>query len=368
MKLERILVVIVRILLAAVFIFSGFAKLADPWGTAIKFDEYFHAFGIEWLSGGSLVFSVLLSALELTVGLALLSGIKIKVTSLVAMVFMGGFTLLTLYIALTDPVADCGCFGDVVKLTNWQTFAKNMILLPMSIVVYIYHRRLPRKMGSAFGWGMICFIFLISCGLGIYSIKHLPIVDSLPFKKGTDINAAMDGHSNYAPGTVSNVKLKYRNIETGHEQIFELSDTTWYDETKWEYVDTISGSLDMVIESSATDFVVFNAEEDITGRLLDRNAMVYLFVIMDRESIPGRCLKRMDDAARKATVNGAIVVAVTPEFIEAGETFDTGTVSLPLYNMDPKTMKTMLRANYGLVVLNGGVVDGKYNCVDIPVI
>ena len=132
------MVALCRIALALVFIFSGFVKAVDPWGTAIKLGEYFHAFGMDALSGGRYAFSILLSSAEMLLGFCLLfrfGFVRRRLPGLMLIV-VGFFTLLTLVLALWNPVSDCGCFGDAVKLTNWQTFYKNLILLLLAVVVW----------------------------------------------------------------------------------------------------------------------------------------------------------------------------------------------------------------------------------------
>src|SRR6056297_3403138 len=115
-----------RIVIAAVFIFSGFVKAVDPLGSSYKFADYFVAFQMEWLSPAALFFSVVLSAVEFSIGFALLNNVLTRLSSIAMFIFMSFFTALTFYLALSSPVSDCGCFGDAIKLTNWETFYKNL--------------------------------------------------------------------------------------------------------------------------------------------------------------------------------------------------------------------------------------------------
>ena len=125
-----------RILVGIVFIFSGFVKSIDPLGSTYKFIDYFNAFHMSFLEGMALPLAILLSTLELVLGISLLLGYRMKIASKILLVFMTFFTILTLILALTNPVHDCGCFGDALILTNWQTFWKNVILMVPTLVIF----------------------------------------------------------------------------------------------------------------------------------------------------------------------------------------------------------------------------------------
>jgi uncharacterized membrane protein YphA (DoxX/SURF4 family) len=132
----KFIFLISRIFIGLVFLFSGFVKAIDPFGSAIKFSEYFEAFHIDFLAFAALPLAILLSATELMIGLNLLAGLRMRFTAWLLLVFMSYFTLLTLVLAFTNPVSDCGCFGDALKLTNWQTFGKNIILFLPTLAVF----------------------------------------------------------------------------------------------------------------------------------------------------------------------------------------------------------------------------------------
>ena len=207
---------ICRILVGIVFIYSGFVKGVDPLGSDYKFTDYFNAFGMSWMGFSTLFFSFLLSMAEFLIGICLFLNIKLKTAAWGAILFMGFFTPLTLVLAIKNPVTDCGCFGDALILTNWETFWKNIILLAMTLVIF-YTRD---KYKSIFNFleqtvllvGTIIFMFCIQW----YSFRHLPIVDFRPYAIGKNISEGMtipDGapHDEYA------ITLKYKNKQTGHD-------------------------------------------------------------------------------------------------------------------------------------------------------
>ena len=138
-----------RLIIGLLFIFSGFVKAVDPVGGAIKLKDYFEAFGMDFLNGTALTLAVILSSIELIVGFHILVKIRIKQMAAAAFVMMIFFTLLTFVLAIFNPVSDCGCFGDAIKLTNWQTFFKNLLTLPF---VWIIFRNRNRYDGELSGW------------------------------------------------------------------------------------------------------------------------------------------------------------------------------------------------------------------------
>ena len=139
-RIFKLLTNLCRIILAATFIFSGFTKVVDPWGTALKVNEYLSIYGLERLEPASMTFSIWLCGAELMMGCMLLFKVRIRLISIFALASMTFFTVLTFLSATVIPVEVCGCFGDALKLTPWETFLKNLILLPMAFVVWWRYR------------------------------------------------------------------------------------------------------------------------------------------------------------------------------------------------------------------------------------
>ncbi len=206
-----------RITIGTLFTFSGFVKSVDPMGSAIKFDEYLISFGMEWLTAGSLTFAILLSTLEMTLGLMLLLGVFKKFTAYLSMLFMLFFTMLTTYIYYTSPVKDCGCFGDAVVLSNGETLLKNIIfttiLLPYFFKYLFYRESIRARRRDRM---LTLMVILFSLTPAIYAVVYLPIIDFLPYKIGVNIPQAMsipEGEKE----DVYDTKLVYKSIENGNE-------------------------------------------------------------------------------------------------------------------------------------------------------
>lgn len=356
-----ILISIIRIVVALVFILSGFLKGVDPWGTAIKIGDYFQAFGMEWLSGGKYVFSILLSSLEMWLGLLLLFNLLPRFSRLLVMLFMVFFTILTLIIALTDPVADCGCFGDAIKLTNWQTFWKNVVLLPLSIILLAHLKKEnpcePRR-------GIAALLFLLSVAPGISAIYSLPWIDFLPYREGVNIRESMtipEGMQGESRTT-----LIYKNLHTGENREFEVSDTTWYDSQTWEFVDTRVEVLRESYVPVITDFAIFNREQAITDEILEADE-AFLLIADKLEYVNSKDAIKYRKAAEYAFEHNIRVICLTTSTLDLADNFDRKTgISIPCYNIDATTLQTMLRAHKGLIILSRGTIVAKMNLNDLP--
>ena len=344
-----------RTILAATFILSGFTKVIDPWGTAMKVNEYLSIYGLEFLSPASMTFSIWLCGAELMMGCMLLFKVRIRLISIFALISMTFFTLLTLLSATVIPVEDCGCFGEVLKLSPWKTFFKNLALLPMAFVVWWRYR--PDRIFAFKPLEILltCTFFAGSMYLGYYCYIHLPLIDFLPYKVGVDIREAM--HASGAEPAETETVLVYRNLETGRLEEFSLDDTEWQDTLKWEWVDTRTTS-----ELPSIHLVVGG---DATEEILATPGRLYMLCVTSFDRLPRGCSRRMARLVVRAAEEGARVVCLTPQPLYEETWYDFGTGEVHCYNIDASTMKTMLRAANGVVVLDDGTITAKRNCRDI---
>jgi len=349
-----------RIVLAATFIFSGFVKAVDPWGMAIKIGEYFTAFDMEWLYGTRFIFSIWLNGAEMMMGMMLLFKIRLRLVSVFASLAMLFFTGLTLALAIWSPVEDCGCFGEAIKLTNWETFIKNLVLLPMSLFVLWSARKMPIMPTWRDGGFMLLFAS-IAFGIGIYSNRHLPLIDFLPYKIGTNLPEEMAKPSKNDVKT----RLIYRNLETGREREFALEDTEWHDDTKWKFVDTKTVSIRNTVHPSVRDFAIFDSERFVTDQVLEDPGVVYLICASDIGDIRRRCERKLGMAVDQAVGRGYRVMCLTAGSLNIYPGIMLGGHYVQCYNMDATTIKTMLRAKVGVVVIRGGTIIDKVNCRDM---
>ena len=343
-----------RFIFATTFIVSGFLKSVDPWGTIFAIESYLAAYNMsapEWLVE---VGAIGLSAVELILGFMLLFSAYIRITTVVSMVVMLFFTILTLLSATVVPVEDCGCFGELIKLTPWQTFAKNAVLLPMAVCFwYHYRKEQPFEYWKRDLIHTLIF-FAGAIGLGVYSYLHLPLIDSTPYKKGVNITEEMTNQ--IAEPADEKVVLVYRNRRTNELHEFSVEDTAWQNDSLWVWEDTrVEGAAKMA--STLLEFYVSNDEGDKTAELLAKPKLYMLF--MESGEYDADVRKAFAGVEQYVEANGGELVYVTP--VELSSV----TTAYPCYNMDAKTMKTILRAEYGLVVLENGVITDKLNYRDI---
>lgn len=352
-----------RLILACTFILSGFTKVIDPWGTALKVNEYLSIYGMEVLEPASMTFSIWLCGAELMMGCMLLFKVRIRLISIFALASMIFFTLLTLLSATLLPVEDCGCFGEALKLTPWETFFKNLVLLPMAFVVWWRYRPDRIFAFKPLEIALTCVFFSLSMYLGYYCYIHLPLIDFLPYKVGVNIREAMQAPS-VAPGESETV-LIYRNLKTGEEREFSLDDPEWQDADTWEWVDTRTTSDVPAIRPLISEFALRDAEGDATGEVLSTPGRLYMLCVTSFDRLSPRCARRMVRLVEHAAAEGARVVCLTPDPLYDVCWHDFGSGEVRCYNIDASTMKTMLRARNGVVVLDDGTITDKRNCRDI---
>ena len=345
-----------RVLFAVTFIVSGALKAIDPWGTFLSMRNYFVAYSLDMpVQELGMSLSILLGGFELALGVMLLLNVARSITSIVALALMPVFTIITLLSATAFPIEDCGCFGELIKLTPWQSFAKNIVLLLMAVVVWYYHRKeqfsLSKKDIVA-----IPIIVAAAMSLGVYSYRHLPIFDTLPYKKG--VNIAEEMAKTRAQQASERVVLVYRNNVTNKLHEFSVEDTEWQNDSLWTWEDTRLERMESKTAPTVVEFYVGNNEGDKTAEVLSAPRIYMLF--MATMQLDNEVRERFDAVERHAEQSGVELVYVTPEDISSA------TSVYPILNMDPKTMKTMLRADYGLIVLEEGEIVEKYNFRDIP--
>ncbi len=362
-RLFRMVARVCRVLFALTFVVSGFSKVIDPWGTSLKVSEYLSIYGLDFLDPAAMTFSIWLCGAELMMGLMLLFKVRIRLISIFALVSMCFFTILTLLSATLIPVEDCGCFGEALKLSPWATFFKNLVLLPMAVVIWWRYR--PDKIFAfkPLELALTVLFFTVAMYVGYYCYIHLPLIDFLPYRIGVNIREAM--HASQTEKEEAETILVYRNIATGEIREFQLDDPEWQDAEKWEWVDTRTTSDEPSIRPLVSEFALRDPSGDITEEVITTPGRLYMICITDLSDIPTKCLKRLQDLVKHAAGEDARVVCLTPTPMYDHSHCDFGAGEMPCYNIDATTMKTMLRARNGVVVLDDGTISAKMNCRDV---
>ena len=355
--------VIARVFVGLVFIFSSFVKGVDPLGTAFKITDYltawqFGGLSFEWLEPAAPFLSMLLITLEFLVGVMLLTGSFRRFTAWLLALMMLFFTCTTLYDAISNKVNDCGCFGDAIKLTNWQTFWKNIILdIPTIWIVLTCNLR--RKKRTERDTLVATFAIVLMVIFGLFNINNEPCIDFRPWKVG---NQMVDMDENLKVKSY----LTYRNKTTGETQEFlsedlmkKMEDPAWEESWEWE-----SSRVEDPHEIKADGFAMLDMEmNDHAQELIISDHYLMIATLYDLEKIDERAitsLQRMNEFCNENDIQLVILSSVLPEkiqdFLHAQHLDD-----LEYYFADATAIKTILRSNPGYILLKEGKVIGKWH-------
>ncbi|NPA68391.1 MAG: DoxX family protein [Chlorobi bacterium] len=359
---------VARFITGLVFTFSGFVKAVDPVGTQIKFSDYFEAMGLAFLMPYALVFSFVLNAAELTIGLMLVFNVLPKLANIVGLLLLFVFTPLTLWLAVENPVTDCGCFGDAVKLTNWQTFGKNVILLLLMLFLYIYERKQSYGISGKKAKILLAVFIILSLVFEKYNYCNLPVIDFRPFKEGTDIKQAVTVPPD-APKDVYETILYYKNKKNGERKAFDINNIPYKDTAVWEYDTTITKLISKGYEPPVHDFYLSNlAGQDITDKILNFDRLT-LILIMPRlkEGLEKTDKEKIRALAEYAEKNHYPFYCFTSS---VSDEIERQRFKLPrnveILTGDYKMLKTFIRSNPGFVLMKNAVILKKYHYKNIP--
>jgi len=360
----KVIAIVARIVLGAMFIFSGFVKAIDPWGSTYKLIDYFTAFNMMWMQPAAFVLAIVQNATEFVIGVALVLGLRMRETALGALLFMGFFTPLTLYIALTNPVSDCGCFGDAITLTNWETFFKNVAFLIPTVFIFYYRKKYVPAYKPLGEWSWVALITIVIVGVSIHCHRNLPWIDFRPYRIGADILQGMTIPDD-APADEWHTTLIYER--DGIQQEFSMNDFPW-DDTTWVWVDTRNVLVNRGFVPPIQNFSIMTADGvDITNHVVEYEGYTFLLVASQLNSSNRQALQKASEIADFCNEHGYSFLCLTAspqsdvEHIksELGLRYDFGFT-------DETTLKTIIRANPGLVLLKKGVVLGKWHYNNMP--
>lgn len=361
---KKVVAEISRLLIGVVFIFSGIVKAVDPVGGAIKIGDYLMAFGFTWLSSFDLLLTFCLSAAEFTLGVCMLLGVYRRYSSFFVLVFMLFMTPLTLYLALFNPVSDCGCFGDAIVLTNWETFFKNIVLLAAAVVAFIYNRYICNFYTFKAYWFVTLFAYLFCIGFNYSNYSHLPIIDFRPFKVGANIPALVSIPDN-APADEYAYYFTYE--KNGVKKEFSLENYP-ADDSTWTYVSSRSDLIKKGYVPPVPGFVLYDSTSvDITDEVLRIKGPMFWLVIPSIEKADDKNIDAINNVFDFAQEHGYPFYCLTGSSRESMIDWENNTGSeYTFITTDDVLLKTMIRANPGLILINDGVIRAKWNPNDLP--
>lgn len=354
-KYDNAVLTVCRLLVGALFIFSSFTKGVDPLGTKYKMLDYLAVYGMTWLNDFALILAMLMILAEFIVGICLITKVFPRLAVLGATLLMMFFTATTLFDALYDLVPDCGCFGTAIKMSNWQTFYKNLVIDAVLIPLIINNKKLENKMSGGTQFAIGCVYALAFLGFEVYNYRHLPVVDFMNWKVGKQLNVETSGDAD--------IYLIYRNKATGETQEFLSPNYPWNDSvwmSEWEFVDQRTEGGSNFLGFSALD----ESGNDVTESILTTEKLL-MFTSHDLADVSEKQWEKVKEVTETAEKQGYIVIWVVanePEFVEQlREQYD---FLYEVYYADELEIKPIVRSNPGLVWLDNGLVKNKWGVVD----
>jgi len=349
-----------RIVIGLVFMFSGIVKAIDPLGSAYKFHDYFQAFHIGFLNSLSLPLGILLCTAEFISGFSVLTGLRYKTGIWGVMILMVIFTPVTFILALTNPVSDCGCFGDAIHLTNWQTFWKNIVIITLSIILFINRNQVKSVLSIINEWVIISCTIVIFVFFSLYNLRYLPVIDFLPYKTGVKITDKMvipEG----VPADQYRTTFTYE--KDGVKKEFTL-DNYPANDTAWKFIDQKSVLVKKGYVPPIHDFVISNMEgEDLTANILSDQGYSLLMISKKLTEAGKKHLEKGFEFGRFCFDKGIDFYVVTASGTDEVRSYNNGLV---FCTADETTLKTMLRANPGYILIQNGTIIGKWSWANIP--
>ncbi|MDP3452803.1 MAG: DoxX family protein [Bacteroidales bacterium] len=356
----RFLRAISRVVIGLTFLLSGFVKIIDPVGGGLIIEEYF-----KFIGGGSwhLLYQTLgiaLSSTEMLLGIALLVGLRMRISCKIALLFISFFTVLTLFIAIFNPVSDCGCFGEALKLTNWQTFYKNVVFLFFAILLYNQREKFIPVAPPVWEWSFTGVYALMVLSLSAYSYRHLPMIDFMEFKVGTNIANKIDSETR-KEGAVFETTLIYTKDGSRYEfSIENLPDSSY------TFVDSYSKQISGGI--AHMDFAISDRDGHyVTDSLLAIKSPLFIVSSPFLDRLSRRAAERINLLYDSLEHRDAAIILLS------GSGWQVSDSAAARYNLKPeifhsdfKTLLTFNRSNGGVVYMSEGSVIKKWSWRDIP--
>ena len=364
-KLRITVVNVCRFVLAVTFIFSGYVKAIDPLGTLYKLKDYAAAMSLngllpDWMLVGV---AIALGALEFALGVFMLFAVRRHVVSRITLAFMTAMTVLTLWIFVADPVKDCGCFGDALKLTNGETLLKNIVLSACAALVAWRPADMARFISRSNQWIVRYYTVAYIVITSVYCLYTLPIFDFRPYHVGMNIKQGMEIPEGAEQPEFESTFLLRKNGETREFTLDNYPDSTW------EYVDTRTVQTKKGYEPPIHDFALTSCDtgEDITEQVLTKKGYTFLLVSPRLAVADDSNFGDIDQIYEYAEENGADFYCVTASANDEIERWrDLTGAEYQFCNADETTLKTMIRSNPGLMLLKDGTIIGKWSHNALP--
>ena len=362
-----------RAIVGLLFIFSGLIKANDPLGFGYKLQEYFEVFHISFLNDYAVLLAILLCTLEIVLGALLLLGFWSSNVAWGLLLIIIFFTFLTFYSAFFEVVTSCGCFGDAIPLTPWQSFAKDIILL--SLILHLFLRRkeiLPVLTGIKAQQFIAGLVLILSLGFGLFTYSYLPILDFLPYKVGNNIPQLMITPPGAAPD-VYEITYNLKNKSSGETKSMtdkEYLKTQIWKDTNWEISgDPVSKLIKKGFDLKIKDLkITDNQGTDYNQEILENPYYNLVIVAYNLSKTDAAGIGNLNALAINAAENYNIrTVLLTSNSAQDAELFSKkNKLVMEVFYADGIPLKSMVRANPGVLLLKNGVVINKWHFRNMP--
>lgn len=330
-----------RLIFGLTFILSGFFKFVDPVGTSLIVKEYLEIFHLAFMTPVSVWIGIAMASAEFVLGASVILGLRMRIVSTISLIFISFFTLLTLYLALFNPIKDCGCFGEAIHLSNWQTFEKNIVLLACCLGFFFQRKKVEPIAPAIVEWALIAVFATIALSISIHSYNALPYHDFTAYKIGTDLNNLSSGAAQY--------ETTFIYSKDGQTERFKIDNLP---DESWTFVDSetelISGSTEM----AQIDLALSDTDGNYWTEELFSKENLAAIIIWNPESISNEQMEDMERFGQKAKANGVESVIFNVE----GES----ELDMESYLADRKALMTLNRSNGGVVFFHKGIITEKW--------
>ena len=361
-----------RILVGLLFIFSGLIKINDPLGFSYKLEEYFEVFHITFLNGLELSIAIILCTLEIILGFALLIGYRAVAIAWGLLLLIIFFGFLTFYSAYFKVVQTCGCFGDAIPLTPWQSFSKDMVLLLLILILFVKRKAIRPVFYGRAGHGLFIAAIFISLAFGLYTYNFLPVIDFLPYKVGANIPDEMKTPPN-APADEYETIYKLKNKKTGETKVMNDKDylkTNIWKDSNWQIIGNPESKLvKQGFTPKIRDLQIQDAQgNDYTKELLSNPFNNVIIVAYNLGATNIDAIGRLNALAVNLTQNYNIrTVLLTSNSPQEAEAFSKAHhLAMEIFYADGVPLKTMVRANPGIFLMKNGTIINKWHYHSIP--
>jgi uncharacterized membrane protein YphA (DoxX/SURF4 family) len=361
-----------RFFVGFLFIFSGLIKANDPLGFGYKLQEYFEVFHLTFFNDYATAIAIFLCGLEIILGATLLLGLFVRqvIWGLLGLIVF--FTFLTFYSAFFEVVTSCGCFGDAIPLTPWQSFGKDLILLAFILILFIYRAEIKSIVPLKIQNFILAACILLSFGVGIYTYRNLPVIDFLPYKVGANVPELMKIPPG-APQDEYEIVYQLKNKQTGEVKKMTdksyLKEEIWKD-TNWEIIgEPESKLLKKGFEPKIKDLKISNAAgEDLTSTVIEHSAYQFLIIAYDLDKTDLQAFKSLNELTAKAAQGFQIAsLVLTASSIDQAEQLKKNlSINMPFFFADAIPLKSMVRANPGIILIKNGIIIDKWHYQNMP--